>query len=174
MIGRQISILLILGLVLTSCKKDKPVIPEPDTADNIAPCNLTEKVHQIDSLFYGTSTEIPEAKFSVRFFDTLAIPSNSFIEFAFNKVPTTGMYQMVAEIDTNQQAVPNQITYKIYDGGMNFQASGTASPSIYVENNTAELIISYCEVPDGTYNYSATCNCYLGNGEGNVLYRKTY
>jgi hypothetical protein len=166
--------LVLCSLVLIACKKEEPLPNEVVSVQNTAPCTLLEKVFPTDSLFYGNSTYYPEAKFSVKFIDTIATTALDFIEFGFNHTPTTGMYYMVNEIDTNSQVLSNQISFKMESGGMLYQAFGTNDPIIYVENNTNELIISYCNIPNQIFTLDPPSNSYIGNGEGNLLYKIIY
>lgn len=175
---KPILILLLLGiLIVTGCKKDEPicltqVVP---TQPNIAPCTLTDTIYPNDSVFYGNSSFFPTATFSVNFEDTVGFGGYpNFIEFAFNKIPTTGMYYLVSPSYLGSPGLENQITYYAEFNGMGLQAAGTNDSTIYIENNQNEIIISFCDFPNQGFSFDPTCNCYVGNGSGNLKYRKEY
>lgn len=166
---------------LFCCKKDKTDPIPPAHVDLIAPCALNDTVFGMDSVFYGTSLTIPDATFSVKFMDTTNSTTNpNFIEFAFNKIPTTGMYCLVPLQYLGVSEHENQISYKEYFGAYWTSPEGTYDDYgnyidiIYVENNKNELIISYCELPDYGYTFDNNTLTYIGNGQGYMKYTKKY
>lgn len=184
---KKITFVLIL-IAFYSCKKDKtdqintPPAPVPAPyVDLIAPCALNDTVFGMDSVFYGTSLTIPNAPFSVKFMDTTySTTTPPFIEFAFNKVPTTGMYYLVPLDYLGVVELENQISYKEFFGAYwsspigTYDNYGNFTDIIYVENNKNELIISYCELPDYGYTFDSSTSTYIGNGLGYMKYTKKY
>lgn len=168
-------------LSLFCCKKDKTDPIPPVHTDLIAPCALNDTVFGMDSVFYGTSLTIPNAAFSVKFMDTTnSTTSPTFIEFAFNKVPTTGMYYLVPLDYLGELELENQISYKEYFGSYwtspkgTYDNYGNNTDIIYVENNENELIISYCDLIDYTYIFDPNTITYIGNIQGYMKYTKKY
>jgi hypothetical protein len=137
---------LILALVLLSCKKEeKQVVYKDKYEDNVAPCNFSNLNYQIDSVFYGASQKFPNAVYRIKFIDTsYQNPYNTpnSIEFAFNKVPTTGVYY--SEKDLNPSLPIDQVAFKHSLGAYGIMSMPTEPHSIYVENNSDRLIISFC------------------------------
>lgn len=167
--------LLFLSLFcFTSCKKDDEIIEieEEIYNPNVAPCEIAELNYHLDSVFYGPSNFFPQAKFRVKFVDTLPYPLGVqeiySVEFAFNKVPTTGMYHMMYKIDTNDVNFPNQISYLRDSIGMHYYSNYSQTAEVFVENNDNELIISYCNISNYTAMVDLGCNCYIGNTMRNV------
>jgi hypothetical protein len=180
---KLILVVTLIGLtVLSACKKDQPVVAPPMAVLNIAPCTLNDTIYQMDSVFHGNSTVFPNAPFSVKFIDTTnGSMYPEFKEFAFNKIPTSGMYSLVPpSVLGNPAAGENQITYLAEQGNFQFLAYGTYDnfgsydDVIYVENNQNELIISYCEMIAFGFTFEPSCNCYVGNGPGYMKYTKAY
>lgn len=171
-------------LSLFCCKKDKtnPIPPIPPAhTDLIAHCALYDTIFGMDSVFYGTSVTIPNAAFSVKFIDTTnSTTSPPFIEFAFNKVPTTGKYCLVP-LEYLGVAVPeNQISYKEFVGAYwkspagTYNTYGDYADIIYVENNENELIISYCELSNYGYKFVDSTSTFIGNNPGFMKFTKKY
>lgn len=180
---KGILVLTLIGMtVLSACKKEEPVVAPPVVVQNIAPCTLNDTIYQIDSVFYGNSSVFPAAPFSVKFIDTTnGSMYPEFKEFAFNKIPTSGMYAMVPPANLGDPgAGENQITFKAEQGNFQFQASGTFDnfgnydDIIYVENNQNELIISYCDIGYPGFSLDPVTNVYVGNGPGYIKYIKAY
>ena len=171
-------------IALFSCKKDTvkdQITPPAPHVDLIAPCALNDSVFDIDSVYHGTSVLFPTAPFSVKFKDTTNGPNNqAFLEFAFNKVPTTGMYYLVKPANLGIVNLENQISFIGGNPSFHIEPSGTYdnigaySDIIYVENNQNELIISYCHMPDSVYYYNSSQNSFIGNGPGYKKYTKVY
>lgn len=161
-------------LVLQSCKKDDPVVvvvvPEPVIEPNIAPCVINETVYPIDSVFYNSDFYFPEAKFRLEYTDTNGgSVSPTFIEFAFDKIPTTGMYRLVHQIDTS--APPNQMAYVIDAGGFEYRSTWNLAEDVYIENSNSEIIISFCDLVV-SLNFDPVCNCFIGNALEEFKIRK--
>jgi len=170
----SISVLVVLTM-LQSCKKDITPIPEDNTyKPTIAPCEIPETIYDLDSVFYGPSVNFPEAKYRLKFYDTTGVIDMVEIEFAFNKVPTTGMYHMVREIDTNSQVSSNQIAFVRDYGGFWSRSEITASPEVYIEVNANELVISYCNISNSTSVFEPSTLCYYGNSPANYKARKHF
>jgi len=171
---------LIIILALTcfiSCKKDEvTVCEEPVYSPNVAPCEIAELNYNLDSVFYGPSDRFPEAKFRVKFIDTIPFWGQTMysVEFAFNKIPTTGMYHMMYDIDTNiLDIIPNQMAY-VRDSGFINVSTYTQAAEVYIENNENELIISYCNISNYMASMDFQCNCNLGNMMRNVKVRRQH
>jgi len=169
-------ILAILALtMLQSCKKDTTPIPEDNTYQpTIAPCEIPETIYDLDSVFYGPSVNFPEAKYRIKFYDTTAVFDTIDIEFAFNKVPTSGMYYMVSQIDTNSQVFPNQIAFTRDYGGFKFNSVLTGYAEVYIEVNENEIIISYCNISCSDVQFDTATLSYNGNSPANYKVRKQY
>jgi hypothetical protein len=166
-------ILLLSIFCFTSCKKEDEIIEiEQEIYNpNVAPCEIAELNYQI--VFYGPSNFFPQAKFRVKFYDTTWI-CNYTVEFGFNKIPTTGMYYMMYELDTSNLTLPNQISY-IRDTVCAWNVSSfTQTAEVYIENNNDELIISYCNISNSDYYFDNNCNCSGGNMMKNVKAIKKY
>lgn len=149
-----LGILLLSIFCFTSCKKEDDIIEiqEEIYNPNVAPCEIAELNYHLDSVFYGPSNMYPQAKFRVKFVDTLPSWGQGIysVEFAFNKIPTTGMYHMMYDIDTNDLTKPNQIAYLRDTIGYYNKSVWTENAEVFVENNGTELIVSYCNISNST------------------------
>lgn len=176
--------LLFLSLFcFSSCKKEENVIETDEDVTvpynpNVAPCEIAELNYHLDSVFYGPSAFFPQAKFRVKFVDTLPYPLGVqeiySVEFGFNKIPTTGMYHMMYEIDTNDLNFPNQIAYVRDTIGYYNVSTYTQAAEVYVENNENEIIISYCNISNHIAQFDSQWNGYRGNMMRNVKARRKY
>jgi hypothetical protein len=83
--------ILLATIVVVACKKDPPY-PEPTPIDPyLAPCTINETTYHLDSVYYGPSINHLEAKYRVLFIDTTSAGGvSTYIEYAFNKIPTSG------------------------------------------------------------------------------------
>jgi hypothetical protein len=164
-----------ITLLAISCKKDSPPT-EPVILQVIAPCPINETQFDIDSVYFGPSIQFPEAKYRVRFIDTAANGTESYyIEYAFNKIPTSGKYNFVLNIDTNNLNNLNQIAFVRDSGSFVWRSGYTENNDIYIENNNQELIISYCTLSDTSIFFDPiNCMCYTGNRPSKFKIRKQY
>lgn len=153
--------ILISGLTLAqSCKKEDPV-PEPaGYQPNVAPCEIEELVYPVDSIFYGPGEHFSEARFRVKFADP-GDPGHN-LEFAFNRIPVTGMYHMVTYIDTNSLELSNQVASYTDSGSYSIRSAQTEDAVVYIENNSDELIISFCNM-NNQFVFNPQILSYIGN-----------
>jgi hypothetical protein len=170
-------ILLLSIFCFTSCKKEDEIIEiEQEIYNpNVTSCQIPELNYHLDSVFYGPSNMYPQAKFRVKFVDTLPSWGQGIytVEFAFNKIPTTGMYHMVFDIDTNQFLL-NQIAYVNDSIGLYYRSTNTNNAEVYIENNDDELIISFCDISNQYAYIDPFCNCIEGNLMKNLKAIKKY
>ena len=171
--------LLFLSLFcFSSCKKEDEiiVIEEEMYNSNVAPCEIDELNYHLDSVFYGPSNYFLEAKYRVKFVDTLPYWGHGIysVEFAFNKIPTTGMYHMMYDIDTNDLTKPNQIAYLRDTIGYYNKSVWTENAEVFVENNGIELIVSYCNISNSFEMIDLEINGRKGNMMKNVKAVRKY
>ena len=176
----RIFLIISILIALFSCKKKSIKDQNPAHVDLIAPCELEEMQYDIDSVFYGKSKLFPNAPFSVKLIDTTLTSERGVLEFAFNKVPTTGIYYLVKPTDLGVANFNNQISFIEDFGAYLIKAigsidsnSGLITNTIYVENNQKELIISFCEM-SGPPPQLVSSNEYISNGPGYRKYKITY
>lgn len=154
-------VLLILG-----CKKEDEILVDPYTP-NVSPCSIPEEIFEIDSIIYGPTIRFPHATMTITFLNTNR-------QFAFNKIPETGMYHMVPNL-IGSYAFENQIATVADSGSFLAYSYVTDSPEVYIENYNNELIISYCDLSNNGYSYfDQTINAYIGNPAGNRKIRMSY
>lgn len=163
----KLSLLLsLLVLVLFGCKKEDEIPVDPYVL-NIAPCSVPEEQFVIDSIIYGPTVKFPHASLTITFVNTNR-------EFAFNKVPVTGMYHMVPNL-VGSYAFENQIATVIDSGSYLAFSYVTDFPEVHIENYNNELIISYCDLSNsGFYTFDQFIYAYIGNPSGNRKIRMTY
>lgn len=163
-------------MLIISCEKDQPT-PQPDPIVDpyIAPCSVTEKYYDKDSLYFGPSNYHPEAKYTVRFMDTLSNGSIShYVEYSFNKIPLSGKYNMVYKIDTNNINLPNQMAFATDSGSFIWRSGNSYNAEVYIKKTAQELIISYCNISDSVMSFNSTDFCYVGTKPTSLLLRKQY
>ena len=153
-------------LVLLGCKKEDEIPGDPYAA-NIAPCELTEEQFVIDEIIYGPSVRFPNATMRITF-------ENSTLEYAFNKVPETGMYHMVTQMDITPPFVENQMSTIVDSGSYALRSALTDFPVVYIENYNNELIISYCDIGTGSADFDPTLVSYVGNFPSSRKVRMSY
>ena len=159
-------LLSIFVLVLLGCKKEDEVQVDPYVA-NIAPCTVSEEHYVIDEIIYGPSAKFPNATMRITF-------ENSTLEYAFNKVPETGMYHMVPDL-VGSYTFENQIAMVQDSGSFLVYSYVTDYPEVHIDNYNNQLIISYCDLSNsGFYNFDASINAYVGNPSGNRRVRMSY
>ncbi|MFT5778067.1 MAG: hypothetical protein ACI837_001015 [Crocinitomicaceae bacterium] len=170
-------VLLLSAVIINqSCKKDTvpvPITPN-EVALNVAPCEIQEKFYTTDSVFYGPDNYFPQAKFRIKFLDTnVTTPNYIGLLFAFNKIPTTGMYRMLPYIDTNFQ-LPNQIAFVKDSGSFLLRSDASDFDEVYVENNNNEIIISYCNISNNIPWFNSITQSYYANLPKTLKIRKEY
>jgi hypothetical protein len=171
----KIFLLFIVISAIVSCKKDSVTTPPISASPVIAPCTIGESFYGLDSVYYNSNAYQQEAKFRVRFVDTLnSGQTGGELEFFFNKIPTSGIYQMVAYIDTNNLNIPNQIAYIADSGSFMVRSQVAELSKIYVENNANEIIISWCSLPDTTFYFDSATSSFVGNSPSKRKIRKSY
>lgn len=159
-------------LVAVSCKKETPEQVVPVV---IAPCSINEAVFDIDSVYYGPSLTQPEAKYRVKFMDTSINGSVShYIEYGFNKIPTSGKYNFLDKIDTNNVNIVNQIAFVRDSGSYLWRSNFAEYAEVYFEKNNQELIISYCNLADTNVYFNIIDQCYNGNKPISFKVRKQF
>lgn len=161
----------LLAMSIVACKKD-----EPETSDPfIAPCSTPETHFDKDSFYFGPSYYNPEAKYTVRFIDTFANGSvGGSVEYSFNKIPTSGKYNLVYKIDTNNLNNINQMAFVTDSGSFLWRSGNTEGYEVYIKKNSQELIISFCEISDSVFFFHSIDNCYVGTNPTSLKIRKKF
>lgn len=156
----------LVALSLIGCKKDEPA-PVAIYEPNIAPCAVSEEVLEIADIIYGPSSKFPYAYMTIIFHNTSQ-------QFAFNKLPATGMYRMVPNLvgsygfDNEIATVKDSGSFQVYSGISDYE-------EVYIENYNNELIISYCDLSNGgEYTFDPSINCYIGHPSTNRKVRMSY
>lgn len=158
----KLAISFLLVSALTACDKEE-VNPDP-VKQTIAPCTLNETFYDIDSVYYGPSLLNPHSKYNVKFMDTANNGSISgFVEYSFNKIPTSGIYKMVHDIDSNDISLPNQIAYVSDSGSFLIRSKHEELSEIYIEKSADQIVISWCSLPDTTFYFDMINQNYVGN-----------
>jgi hypothetical protein len=157
-----------IGISLTllfSCKKEESV-PAPEVyVPTVAPCEITPQPYDSVAVYYNASMYHPEAKYRIVLSTTNA-PFAHPVEFAFNKVPVSGMYYMVDEIDTNNLEIANQLAFAQDSGSFTWESVFSEWPEVYVEKTDQELIISYCTMTNTGIVFDNSTLTYRGNKPG--------
>ena len=168
-IMNPIKLLVLISLatiVLIGCDKDEHVPIELYEA-NIAPCEVTEEILEIENIIYGPTAKFPHATLTITFVNTS-------LQYSFNKVPTTGMYYMVPNL-VGSYNWDNQMATVRDSGSFLAYSYVTDYPEVHIDNYNNELIISYCDLSNsGFYNFDPTINAYSGNPTGNRKVRMSY
>lgn len=127
--------LCILIFSFSACNKEEvePIMP----MKNIAPCQLTTKSYHLDSVYYSNSSRFPNAAFRVKFIDTGTVQESKSLEFAFNKIPETGMYYLVHAPDLGNPLYDNQVAFEGLENGVAYLSEGTDfdSARVHIEHN---------------------------------------
>jgi hypothetical protein len=166
---KKIQIIMLVFLVgilaLVSCKKKEAHIipPVAKSTSNIAPCSLYCTSYASYSVDSSGNVNFPQAKYIVKFVNTSGANSFGSAEFAFNKIPESGMYYMVTAIDTMDQLKLNQMATYADSGSFAKRSAPTSLPVIYIENNQNEFIISYCSISNNSFIFDPYLNCWVGN-----------
>ena len=134
---------LIFLLAFFSCKKKEKektkeiIVPH---VDNVAPCTLDYREYDYDSVFYSPSQNFPNAVFRIKFGNV----NGTYFEFAFEKIPTTGTYYTVQELNPSLDV--DQVAFKEHEGAYGLISMPTEPQSVYVEMNADRFIISACQL----------------------------
>jgi hypothetical protein len=157
---KKLFFICLCTIVLFSCNKGKTDNTSNACKPYVAPCPNPEKVFASSWLEYGPSTKLPQAKFRLLFSESLN--GDDPIEFGFNRYPTTGLFYMVTMLDTLNTYKPSQITYVSDSGSFLARPASSDLPSVYIEANSTEIIISYCDISDGHFQFYQTLSSYVG------------
>lgn len=147
-----------------SCKKDKSpeVVQEPDIT-YIAPCEINPADFDSMGVYYDGSQHHPEALYRLKLFT-----ANGYckVEVGFSKIPESGMYQIVGEIDTNAINMPNQIAFLGDSSSFYSHSVYVEGANVYVEKNNDEITISYCTIAGDNIEFNPSTLTYHGNKPG--------
>ena len=165
-------LLIPILISLFACEKEKV---QSQASVFSAPCIITEKSHQLDSVFYEGDEYDPQAKYRVRFYDTLNTTSNiGYYEFGFNQIPKSGKYHLVTIIDTTDLSKPNQMYFKWKYGSFHIRPANSEYPDVYVNKTDQELLISFCEIADSIPSFDQATFSFINSTPHKFKIRKTY
>lgn len=167
-------LLIPILIAVFACEKEK--VQSQDSIFS-APCVINEKSHQLDSVFFEGDEYDPQAKYRVRFYDTVNTTSNiGYYEFGFNQIPKSGKYHLVTIIDSTNLLKPNQMYFKWKYGSFHIRPANSEYPDVFVNKTDKELLISFCEMEmgDTLLLFDLTTASYIDSNLQRFKIRKTY